>query len=62
MHLAPLSAKGGTLGAAASDIGLVNDDASCHDENDAPNNASPPRGEKEREREWGEREETTSIQ
>ena len=44
LHLAPLSAKGGTLGAAASDIGLVNDDASCHDENDAPNNASPPRG------------------
>ena len=42
--LAPLSAKGSTLGAAASDIGLGNDDASCHDENDAPNNASPPRG------------------
>jgi hypothetical protein len=40
--LAPLSAKGGTLtsGAAASDIGLVDDDASCHDENGPPNNAS----------------------
>jgi hypothetical protein len=44
LHLAPLSAKGGMLGVAASDIGLINDDASCHDENDAPNNASPPRG------------------
>ena len=41
--LAPLSAKGGTLGAAASDIGLVNDDTSCHDENSVPNNESPPR-------------------
>jgi hypothetical protein len=44
--LAPLSAKGGTstLGAAASNIGLVDDDASCHDKNRPPNNASPRRG------------------
>jgi hypothetical protein len=53
--LAPLSAKGGTLTSraaasnvrlinAASDIGLVNDSASCHDENGPPNNASPRRG------------------
>jgi hypothetical protein len=40
--LAPLSAKGGTSGAAASDVGLV-DDATCHDENGPPNNASPRR-------------------
>jgi hypothetical protein len=42
--LAPLSAKGGgtlTLGAAASDVGLVDDDATCHDENGTPNNVSP---------------------
>jgi hypothetical protein len=44
--LAPLSAKGGisTLGAAASNVGLVDNDASCHDENGALNNASPHRG------------------
>jgi hypothetical protein len=44
--LAPLSAKGGTStsGAAASNVGLVDDDASCHDKNGAPNNASPCRG------------------
>ena len=51
--LAPLSAKGGgtsakgggTLpsGAAVSDVGLVSDDATCHDENGPPNNASPRR-------------------
>ena len=46
--LAPLSAKGGgtsTSGAAASlsDAGLVGDDATCHDENGPPNNASPRR-------------------
>ena len=45
--LAPLSAKGGgtlTLGAAASEVGLVGDDnATCRDENDLPNNASPRR-------------------
>ncbi len=32
------------MGAAASDIGLVGNDASCHDKNGAPNNASPCRG------------------
>jgi hypothetical protein len=53
--LAPLSAKGGTstskaaasnigLVNAASDVGLVDDDASCHDKNGPPNNASPRRG------------------
>jgi hypothetical protein len=44
--LAPLSAKDGTstLGAAASNIRLVDDNASCHDENGPPNNASPCRG------------------
>jgi hypothetical protein len=53
--LAPLSAKGGTstsraaasdvgLVNAASDIGLVDDNASCHDENGPPNNASPCMG------------------
>ncbi len=44
--LAPLSAKGGasTSGAAASNVGLVNDDATCHNENGPPNNASPLRG------------------
>jgi hypothetical protein len=44
--LAPLSAKGGraTLGAAASNVGLVNNNASCHKKNGAPNNASPCRG------------------
>jgi hypothetical protein len=44
--LAPLSAKGGTStsGAAASNTGLVNNDASCHDKNGPPNNASPCRG------------------
>ena len=44
--LAPLSAKGsGTLtpGAAASNVGLVDDDATCHDKNGPPNNASPCR-------------------
>ena len=43
--LAPLSAKGGTStsGAASSDVGLVNNDATCHDENGPPNNASPCR-------------------
>jgi hypothetical protein len=43
----PLSAKGGgtlTSGAAASEVGLVNDDATCHDENGPPNNVSPCRG------------------
>jgi hypothetical protein len=45
-RLAPLSAKGGTStpGAAASVVGLVDDDASRHDKNGAPNNASPCRG------------------
>jgi hypothetical protein len=53
--LAPLSAKGGTstlraaasnagLVDAASDVRLVNNDVSCHDENGLPNNASPCRG------------------
>jgi hypothetical protein len=44
--LAPLSEKGdtSTSGAAASDVGLVEDDASCHDKNGVPNNASPCRG------------------
>jgi hypothetical protein len=42
--LAPLSAKGGTSEAAASDVGLVNDDATCLDKNGPPNNASPRRG------------------
>ncbi len=44
--LAPLSAKGGgtsTSRAAASDVGLVDDDATCHDKNGPPNNASPRR-------------------
>ena len=44
--LALLSAKGGgtsTSGAAASDVGLVDDDATCHDESGPPNNASPCR-------------------
>ena len=41
--LAPLSAKGGgtsTSGAAASGAGLVDNDASCRDENGPPNNLS----------------------
>jgi hypothetical protein len=44
--LVPLSAKGGTStsGVAASDVGLIDDDASCHDENGTPNNSSPRRG------------------
>ncbi len=44
--LAPLSAKGGTstLGAAASNVGLVDDNASCHDKNGVPSNAFPCRG------------------
>jgi len=44
--LAPLSAKGGmsTLGAAASNVGLVDDNATCQHENGAPNNASPHKG------------------
>ncbi len=44
--LAPLSAKGGTstLGAATSNVGLIDDNASCHDKNGAPNNTSPCRG------------------
>ncbi len=42
--LAPLSAKSGTSGVAASDIRLVNDDATCLDENGPPNNATPRRG------------------
>jgi hypothetical protein len=42
--LAPLSAKGGTSGAAASDVRLVDDDATCLDKNGPPNNASPRRG------------------
>jgi hypothetical protein len=42
--LAPLSAKGDTSGTAVSNAGLVNNDASCHDKNDTPNNASPRRG------------------
>ncbi len=29
---------------AASNVGLVNNDASCHDKNCLPNNASPRRG------------------
>ncbi len=33
-----------TSGAAASDVGIVDDDATCHDENGPPNNASPRRG------------------
>ena len=44
--LATLSAKGGgtsTSGVAASDVGLVNDDATCRDENGPPNNAFPCR-------------------
>ena len=44
--LAPLSAKGSgtsTLGAATSDVRLVDNDATCHDENGPPNNASPCR-------------------
>jgi hypothetical protein len=43
--LAALSAKGNTStsGAAASDTGLVGDDASCHDKNGVPNIASPCR-------------------
>ncbi len=41
--LAPLSAKGGTSGAAASNVRLVDDNATCHDENGPPNNASPCR-------------------
>ena len=32
-----------TSGAAASNVGLVDDDATCHDENGPPNNASPRR-------------------
>ena len=43
MHLAPLSAKGGgtsTSGAAAFGDGLVDNDASCRDENGPPNNVS----------------------
>ncbi len=44
--LAPLSAKGGmsTSGAAASNVGLVDDNTSCHDKNGTPNNTSPCRG------------------
>jgi hypothetical protein len=53
--LGPLSATGGTstsraaasdvgLVDAASDVELVNDDASCHNENSLLNNASPHRG------------------
>ena len=46
--LAPLTAKGGgtsTSGAAASasNVGLVDDDATCHDKNGSPNNVSPRR-------------------
>ena len=39
-------AKGGTSTsrAAASNVGLIDDDASCHDENGTPNNSSPRRG------------------
>jgi hypothetical protein len=33
-----------TSGAAASDVGLDDNVASCHDENGAPNNTSPCRG------------------
>jgi hypothetical protein len=43
LHLAPLSAKGGgtsTSGAAAFGDGLVDNDASCRDENGPPNNVS----------------------
>ena len=57
---APLSAKGGgtsakgggtsTLRAAASDAGLVSNDATCHDENGPPNNASPRRDRSLRKR------------
>ena len=42
--LAPLSAKGGgtsTPGAASSNVVHVDDDATCRDKNDLPNNASP---------------------
>ena len=44
--LAPLSAKGGgtlTLGeaASASDVGLIDNNTTCHNENGPPNNASP---------------------
>jgi hypothetical protein len=42
----PLSAKGGgtsTSGAAASGVGLVDNDATCRDENGPPNNASSRR-------------------
>ncbi len=44
--LAPMSAKdsASTSGAAASDVGLVDDDVTCHDKNGLPNNASPCRG------------------
>jgi hypothetical protein len=31
-------------GAAASNVGLVSDNTSCHDKNGVPNNASPCRG------------------
>ena len=51
--LVPLSAKGGgtsTSGAAASDVGLISDDATCHDENGPPNNASPCRDRSPRKR------------
>jgi len=44
--LAPLSAKGGgmsTSRAAASDVELVDNDATCHNVNGPPNNASPHR-------------------
>ena len=30
-----------TLGAAASDVGLIDDDTTCHEENDPPNNTPP---------------------
>jgi hypothetical protein len=46
--LAPLRAKGGgtsTSGAGASDVGLINNDTTCHDENGPPNNVSPYRDE-----------------
>ncbi len=45
--LATLSAKGGgtsTSGTASSDVGPVDDDATCRDKNDPPNKASPRRG------------------
>jgi hypothetical protein len=51
--LVPLSAKGGgtsTSGAAASDVGLISDGATCHDENGPPNNASPCRDRSPRKR------------